>query len=188
VRDIPIAARIISATNRDIEGLVRSGRFREDLYYRLNVVRIDVPPLRERREDVPLLAGHILEKLRARSGRPLKTLAPDALDALLSYRFPGNVRELENLLERATIISEGGEITAADLDLGRHAPRVSTRVSTRTATPAAPAATPLKPMEEMERDALARALEKHGGNRTRAAEELGISRRTILNKIKHYGL
>jgi two-component system response regulator AtoC len=217
VRDIPIGARIISATNRNIESLVRNGTFRQDLYYRLNVVRIDVPPLRERREDIPLLAGHFLEKIRARTGRQLRTLAPDALEALRSYPFPGNVRELENLLERACIVSEDNQIMAADLDLG--GPRTRGEGSALGASgEGRPAATdvaegdqssgaasfpngspavghaadatksPLKPMAEIERDAIVRALEKWKGNRTRAAAELGVSRRTILNKIKQYRL
>jgi two-component system, NtrC family, response regulator AtoC len=202
VRDIPIGARIISATNRDIEALVRGGGFREDLYYRLNVVRIDVPPLRERREDIPLLAGRFLERVRARTGQPLKTLAPDAMDALMGYPFPGNIRELENLIERATLISEDRQIMAADLDLGRFkphgiaahaAPHAAPHAAAQPPGPAAapPLAAPpasRTTMAEMERDALARVLEKWKGNRTKAAEELGISRRTILNKIKLYGL
>jgi two-component system, NtrC family, response regulator AtoC len=190
VRDIPIGARIISATNRDIEALVRAGGFREDLYYRLNVVRIAVPPLRDRREDIPLLAGRFLAGIRARTGQPLKVLAPDAVDALMHYPFPGNIRELENILERACVVSEDERIVAADLGLGGFRP------SRPPAGPAAPredsaprqASRPLKPMAELERDALVRALEKWGGNRTKAAAELGISRRTILNKIKQLGL
>jgi two-component system response regulator AtoC len=186
VRDIPIGARIISATNRDIEALVKGGGFREDLYYRLNVMRINVPPLRERREDIPLLAGHFLEKIRARTGQPLKSLSPDAMDALVAYSFPGNIRELENILERATIVAEDERIMAADLGLARGKPRAVAA----PAPPAAPTgeAEPPKLMAELERDALARALEKWKGNRTKAAEELGISRRTVLNKIKQYGL
>jgi two-component system response regulator AtoC len=181
-RDIPIAARIISATNKDIESLVRGGGFREDLYYRLNVVRISVPPLRDRREDIPLLAGNFLEKIRARAGRGVKTLAPDALEALMLYSYPGNIRELSNILERAVITSEDDMIMAADIALDRF-PRTS-----HAAGSAAGSGRPLKPMMELERDALVKALEKWAGNRTKAAEELGISRRTILNKIKQYGL
>jgi two-component system response regulator AtoC len=180
-RDIPIAARILSATNKNIESLVRSGAFREDLYYRLNVVRITVPPLRDRREDIPLLAGNILEKIRARAGRGAKTLSPDALEALMQYSYPGNIRELENILERAVITSEDDVIMAADIALDR-LPRNDGAAS------AAGSDRPLKPMMELERDALVKALSKWEGNRTRAAEELGISRRTILNKIKQYGL
>jgi two-component system, NtrC family, response regulator AtoC len=189
-RDIPIQARIMSATNRDIEDHVRAGRFREDLYYRLNVVRISVPPLRERRDDIPLLAGHLLEKLRLRMGKPAKRLAPGALDALMAYLFPGNIRELENILERAMIACEDETIVAADLDLGRARPR---QEQEKASSRAAPPGTPSEPshsssMGEIERQAITRALAKWNGNRTKAAQELGISRRTIINKIKRYGL
>ena len=185
-RDIPIQARIISATNRNIEDLVRAGRFREDLYYRLNVVRIAVPPLRERREDIPLLAGHLLEKLRLRMGRPARTLTPQALDALVAYPFPGNIRELENILERAMIAGEAETIIPADLDLGRSRPvRPEGNRGTAAEAPYPPG--PVS-MDELEREAIVRALAKWEGNRTRAAEELGISRRTIFYKIKRYGL
>ena len=185
-RDVPIQARIISATNRNIEDLVRTGRFREDLYYRLNVVRLAVPPLRERREDIPLLAGHLLEKLRLRMGRPARTLTPQALDALIAYPFPGNIRELENILERAMITGEAETIIPADLDLGRSRPiQAEGKGGTAAEAPYPPG--PVS-MEEVEREAIVRALAKWEGNRTRAAEELGISRRTIFYKIKRYGL
>ncbi|HEY9594653.1 MAG TPA: sigma-54 dependent transcriptional regulator [Spirochaetia bacterium] len=185
-RDIPIGARIISATNKDIEAMVKDGTFREDLYYRLNVVRITVAPLRERKEDIPLLVGHFLEKIRARTGRTKKTVSPDAMDALLSYSYPGNIRELENILERAFITSEGDRIMAADLGL-----EILKKHATAARGPGAESPSlrgPLKPMAEMEKDALAAALAKWNGNRTKAAQELGLSRRTILNKIKQYGL
>ena len=174
-RDIPIEARIISATNKDIEALVHEGRFREDLYYRLNVVRVAVPPLRDRLDDIPLLAGYLLERIRTRIGKPAKRLAAEAVDALLAYPFPGNIRELENLLERAMIICEDDVILATDLDLHRAMPKKT--------FPAAATS-----MTDVEHAAIARALEKWNGNRTKAAEELGISRRTILYKIKRYGL
>jgi len=186
--DIPIAARILSATNRDIEARVKEGRFREDLYYRLNVLRIAVPPLRERLEDIPLLAGFLLERISGRMGRPRCRLSRDALDALSAYDYPGNVRELENILERALIYGEDDEIRAGDLSLG--GPAGAGPAGLRRAGAAAGRA-PLKAAEsldDLERDAVLRALRKHDGNRTRAAEELGVSRRTILNKIKRYGI
>ncbi len=184
-RDIPVGTRILSATNRDIEAMVREGKFREDLYYRLNVVRVIVPPLRERKDDIPLLAGFLLEKMRGRMGKANARLSPEALDALVSYSFPGNARELENLLERALIYGEGDEIQASDLDFagGHHElPRTSTE-------PKAPATAPASTsLDSVERVAIERALAKWNGNRTKAAEELGISRRTVINKIKRYGL
>jgi two-component system response regulator AtoC len=183
--DIPVAARILSATNRDIEGLVHEERFREDLYYRLNVARIDVPPLRERGDDIPVLTGHLLEKLRLRMGKRAKKLSPGALEKLMGYPFPGNVRELENILERAMIASEEETILEADLGLSRANPLGGSRIPV-----AAPRDTPedAKSITQLEREAIAKALKKWNGNRTKAAEELGISRRTILNKIKRYGL
>jgi two-component system response regulator AtoC len=174
VIDIPVNARIISATNRDPEALVKDGRFREDLYYRLNVFRISLPPLRERREDIPLLAEHILGRKGPRSPR----LSPEALEKLACYSFPGNIRELENILERALIYCEGGLIRGGDIDLHE-----------RAAVPSAAAPSPAGGrLEELEKQAVMDALAKSGGNRTKAAEILGVSRKTILNKIRLYGL
>jgi two-component system response regulator AtoC len=174
--DIPVNARIVSATNRDIEHLVREGRFREDLYYRLNVFRLDIPPLRERAEDIPLLAAYLLKKLSFRMGRPLPALTPAAVEKLRSYPFPGNVRELENVLERALIYREGGGITPKDIELLR--PNSGT----------VPETSALPNLETIEREAIRKALVRTNGNRTRAAAELGVSRKTIINKIKAYGL
>ena len=184
-RDIPVGTRILSATNRDIEAMVRVGKFREDLYYRLNVVRIVVPPLRERKDDIPLLAGFLLEKMRGRMGKAGVRLSQGALDALVAYSFPGNARELENILERALIYGEDDEIQASDLDFaeGRHElPGTSAEIR-------APARAPVSTsLDSVERVAIERALAKWKGNRTKAAEELGISRRTVINKIRRYGL
>jgi two-component system response regulator AtoC len=171
-RSIPVDARIIAATNRRMEERVKEGAFREDLFYRLNVVRIEVPPLRERPEDTPLLAGVLISALGARMGKQVKGLDDAALDRLTSYSFPGNVRELENMIERALIFSDGELITAADL-----------RVPDSPARP-----TRAESMRDIEKRAITEALLRWEGNRTRAAEELGISRRTLLYKIKEYGL
>jgi two-component system response regulator AtoC len=187
-RDIPIDARIISATNRDIDALVREGRFRDDLFYRLNVVRIAVPPLRERAEDIPLLAGFLLERIAARMGKPRKELTPAALDALSSYPFPGNIRELENVLERAMIYCEGDMIETVDLDLHGLPSRLASASASGAGRGGDILTDKVEPLEELERRAIIQALAKWRGNRTRASEELGISRRTILNKIKRYGL
>jgi two-component system response regulator AtoC len=175
--DIPVNARIISATNRDVEALVREGRFREDLYYRLNVFRLTLPPLRERSADIPLLARRLLAKLAVRMGKPPHTLGAGAEEKLCSYSFPGNVRELENILERALIFCEGSEIQGKDIDLHRETP---------SAAPSPKAGA--QSLEDVEKDAIIAALARFKGNRTRAAEALGISRKTILNKIKAYGL
>ncbi|MDR1617758.1 MAG: sigma-54 dependent transcriptional regulator [Treponema sp.] len=185
---IPVNARIISATNQDLERLVREGRFREDLYFRLNVLRIAMPPLRERPADLPPLAEQILEKkiAAAAGGRKKARLSPGALEKLAAYPFPGNIRELENILERALIYCEGPLIGAEDIELhGQPA-----------ALPPAPAGTDhgqnpsgvLPTLDDVEREAITAALARSGGNRTRAAEMLGVSRKTILNKIKAYGI
>ncbi|MDR3122789.1 MAG: sigma-54 dependent transcriptional regulator, partial [Treponema sp.] len=179
--DIPVNARIISATNRDIATLVREGKFREDLYYRLNVLRLAIPPLRERAEDIPLLAEYLLKKLSFRMGRPLPSLTPDAAEQLRNYPFPGNIRELENVLERALIYRESGDIEAGDIDLRRPGSSAVMGLGGENAM-AAPS------LEIIEREAIRRALTRSRGNRTKAAIELGVSRKTIINKIKIYGL
>ncbi len=170
---IPINARIIAATNRDLELAMREGRFREDLYYRLNVIRIEVAPLRERREDIPKLAGYFVERLNREMGRKVRGIDPDALARLQAYGFPGNVRELENRIERAYILCAADTIRAGDLG------------EPFTKAARAPKQGRLK---DQERELIERTLAKHGGNRTRAAAELGISRRTLQNKIRDSGL
>jgi len=191
-RDLPVAARIISATNRDVEALVRDGGFREDLYYRINVLRIRVPPLRERRDDIPLLAESLLAALCARMGRGSVALEAGALERLAAYDYPGNVRELENLLERALIYCEGGVVRASDL--GLPATRVrpgrldGDSLDGLGEERAAPREGEAASLEELERAAIEGALFRCGGNRSRAARELGISRRTILYRLKRWGL
>ncbi len=171
-QQIPVGARVIAATNRDLAREVAGGRFREDLYYRLNVLSIHLPPLSERLDDLPQLCGVLLGKLAHRLGRQVARISPDALQKLKCYSFPGNVRELENILERAIIFSEGETILAEDL-----------LISGSTPVPVAP-----RTLRAVEREAILNALGRWQGNRTRAAEELGISRRTLLNKLKSYGL
>lgn len=180
---IPINARIIAATNKDLEQQVREGVFREDLFYRLNVVRIVIPPLRDRREDIPLLAAGILRRFNRQMGHKVTGFSADALQLLCEHDFFGNVRELENILERAVIFTSGEEIQCDDLDL-----RGS--VSLHTQTKDEPSAIPAeaKSLKDVEVDAIIRALHRWEGNRTRAAQELGISRRTLINKIAEYDL
>jgi DNA-binding NtrC family response regulator len=167
-----VDARFIAATHQDLSAKVLEGSFREDLFYRLNVIRLEVPPLRERLDDLPLLAGQILVRLNARLGRAARAIAPEALEALRSYPFPGNVRELENLLERAMIFAEGDALGLSDLALPRTARPLPSPES----------------LDGLERQAIIAALQRWEGHRTRAAAELGISRRTLLNKIKQYGI
>ncbi|MDR3343318.1 MAG: sigma-54 dependent transcriptional regulator [Treponema sp.] len=174
VSDIPVNARIISATNRDLEAMVGEGRFREDLYYRLNVFRIELPPLRDRPEDIPLLGEHLLNKVASRMGRSVPTLTAEAVDRLRAYPFPGNIRELENILERAIIYAEGNVITNEAIDLHERPAAVITTPETMS-------------LEAIEKEAILKSLARYQGNRTKAAGELGISRKTILNKLKTYG-
>ena len=192
--DIPINARIISATNKNLETLIQEGRFREDLYYRLNVFRISLPPLRDRREDIPLLAEHFLAK---HSGRAKPALSPEAAEKLMGYSFPGNVRELENILERAIIYCEDSLIRAGDIDLheGREGPSGGGRMAANAERPGDKmlaanenARGEAAPLSEIEKQAIINALDRCNGNRTKAAELLGVSRKTILNKVKQYRL
>jgi two-component system response regulator AtoC len=169
---VPVDARFIAATHQDLSARVREGSFREDLFYRLAVVRLEVPPLRERLDDLPLLAGQILIRLNAKLGKAVRTLDAEALKALRAYPFPGNVRELENLLERAMIFAGSDTLGLSDLAL----PQADGPL------PPPPAAS----LDSLERRAIVEALQRWEGNRTRAAAELGISRRTLLNKIKEY--
>jgi two-component system response regulator AtoC len=183
--DIPINARIISATNQNIEAQIKEGRFREDLYYRLNVFRINIPPLRERREDIPLLAEHFLAK---HAGRARPELSPEAREKLANYSFPGNVRELENIIERALIYCENSIIRGADIDLHEKsdAPPMSHNAEQKTAPVHGEGNA--STLDDIEKQAIIAALASCDGNRTRAAEILGVSRKTILNKLKQYGL
>ncbi|MDR2181796.1 MAG: sigma-54 dependent transcriptional regulator [Treponema sp.] len=190
ITDIPVNARIISATNRNVEALVRKGTFREDLYYRLNVFRISLPPLRERAEDIPPLAEFLLDRLCSRMGRAVPVLEKAALEKLRAYTFPGNVRELENILERALIFCENGRIAEKDIDiheaLTERTPAASESGAAKT--PSSEPAGKGESLAEIEKRTIMAALERCGGNRTRAAAELGITRKTILNKLKNYGI
>jgi len=182
---MPINARIIAATNKDVEHMVREGKFREDLFYRLNVVRITIPPLRERREDIPLLAAGILKRFNRQMGNKVSGFTSDALATLCGHDFFGNVRELENILERAVIFSNSSEIHAEDLDLRGS---VSMRTHEKEKEEAKMDVSDGKSLKDVEIDAIIRALHRWEGNRTRTAKELGISRRTLINKIAENNL
>jgi two-component system response regulator AtoC len=181
LKDLTINSRIITATNRNLENMVGEGTFREDLYYRLNVARLAIPPLRKRMEDLPRLTGFLLEKLNRKMDMQIETLSREAWEKLKSYTFPGNIRELENLLERAMIFAEGGVLTGDDLEL----PDFRSGQSQDRAGSSSEAGRTLK---EQEKESILAALQRWEGNRSHAAKELGISRRTIINKIKEYGL
>ena len=174
--------RVIATTNRDLRAEVTAGRFRQDLYYRLNVVPIEVPPLRRRREDVPRLVDHFLTTAAQRLGRPRCELAPDALDLLAGYHWPGNVRELENLMTRASVLGQGRLLPAAELRMWLLEP-------TSTAASADPhsAITAGMKLEDMERRLIEATLEHFDGHRARAAQALGIGIRTLTNKLRLYG-
>jgi len=199
-RDIPMGARIVSATNRDLEVEVRAGRFREDLFYRLNVLRIAVPPLRDRTEDIGILSRALLGRIAERLGTGPLRIAEEAIDRLKALPFPGNIRELENLLERAAIYAQDGLILPRDIDARQDAETGAPGATGNTApeTDGANSPDPAEDdrrlrgealsLEEAQRGLIAAALDRNGGNRTHAARELGISRRTLLYKIKEYGL
>ena len=180
---LPINARIICATNKDLEQMVRDGKFREDLFFRLNVVRIHIPPLRERKDDIPLLAAWIIKKLNANMGRHFSGLTPEAMEKLKSYDFYGNIRELENILERAAIFSDGDLITDDNIELRGKDLRPAASKST-----AASADMEAVSLKEIEKQTIEKALRRWEGNRTKAAKELGITRRTLITKIEEYDL
>jgi two-component system NtrC family response regulator len=180
---IPVDIRLIAATNQDLARAVHERRFREDLYYRLNVFPVVLPPLRERREDIPLVVEFLLKKFATRLGKPLGTVSREAMDALLKYDYPGNVRELENILERATILSRHAAIYREDLPLHLRPP-----VSEAVETAGMQTASLPEVLDAIERQMLLRALERHGGVQTRAAAELGISERVLRYKVRKHGL
>jgi transcriptional regulator with PAS, ATPase and Fis domain len=171
--------RVIAATHRDLDGMVREGAFREDLYFRLNVLQIALPPLRNRREDIPLLANHFIQRFRQATGKAIEGISTEAMAALMDYEFPGNIRELENIIERAFILCGAGEIGLTDL------PAQVVNPSRRAEEPRAGGTGGLGGLE---REAIRTALERHGGNRTRSARDLGIHRSTLIRKIKKYGV
>jgi DNA-binding NtrC family response regulator len=180
--------RVLAATNKDLAAEVSAGRFREDLYYRLNVIQIRVPPLRERPEDIPLLCEHFLRQAASRLEVEPKRLASGALAALKAAPLKGNVRELQNILEQATVLSEGGVISAGDLPLEGGGGETG---EARVWVPAEEEDLKkvLKAISQMaEEQVIRRVLERTEGNRTRAAERLGISRRALITKIKELGL
>jgi two-component system NtrC family response regulator len=176
---ISVDVRLIAATNRDLEEAIAEGDFREDLFYRLNVFPIPIPPLRARPEDIPLLLDHLL----SRFGRGAEDLTGEARSALLAYPFPGNVREMENLIERAVILSGSGPIERS------HFPALDRPVgSAVSGTGSLVIPEEGLSLEEVEKELILKALEKAGGNKTRAAKLLGLTRRTLYSRLERYGL
>ncbi|CTU57642.1 TPA: sigma-54-dependent response regulator transcription factor ZraR [Escherichia albertii] len=169
---IPVDVRLIAATHRDLAEEVNAGRFRQDLYYRLNVVAIEVPSLRQRREDIPLLADHFLQRFAERNRKAVKGFTPQAMDLLIHYDWPGNIRELENAVERAVVLLTGEYISERELPLA----------IASTPIPLAQSQD-IQPLVEVEKEVILAALEKTGGNKTEAARQLGITRKTLLAKL-----
>jgi transcriptional regulator with PAS, ATPase and Fis domain len=167
--------RVITATHRDLAAMVRDGMFRKDLYFRLNVLQITLPPLNRRREDIPLLTRHFIQRFREATGKAIQDLSPRALAALMRYDFPGNIRELENIIERAFILCNKREI---ELD------SLPPEVAGQEAAGGSPEITGGS-LDFLEYEAIRSALARHGGNRTRAAKELGIHRTTLIRRLRN---
>jgi len=169
--------RLVAATNRDLAAHVREGKFREDLYYRLNVVQIRIPPLRERKEDIPLLANSFLKEISERDGKAFRSLAPEAMDALLRYDWPGNIRELKGAIDSGVTLATGNQITVRDLPM-------TVRGGSSVSIAHKSADQDLVNIHDNETRLIMRALDESGGNRTEAAKKLGISRRTLHRRLK----
>jgi two-component system response regulator HydG len=180
---VPVDIRIITATNRNIQEALAGGDFRRDLYYRLNVFQIDLPPLRERREDIPLLAMYFLERYNRRAGKKITDFSKGVQRALLSYSYPGNVRELENAVERAVTLSDGDTITEAVLP-----PAVTESPVLMLAEGGDGYYSDSLTLQEIEELHIQRVLARHGWNMTHAAKSLGISRSTLWRKLDRHGL
>ncbi|BBD08932.1 sigma-54-dependent transcriptional regulator [Desulfovibrio ferrophilus] len=194
VGPIPVDVRILAATNRDLQTEVAAGRFREDLYFRLNVLEIAIPPLRERMDDLPLLTTHLLTRLGEKNNKTIRELSPAFVEALSRYSWPGNVRELENALERALVLSRTDSLAPQDLPPQVLDPRPASATLTApipfgvdayaaTGLPKAPPS-----LDEAEKQAIMETLALHGGHRQKTADALNISRRTLQYKLKKYGL
>jgi DNA-binding NtrC family response regulator len=183
-KSIPVDFRLISSTNRSAEQAVREGHLRQDLYFRINTVTISVPPLRERREDIPILVRAFLDRYRAKHQRAVEGIEPEAYRRLLSYPWPGNVRELQHALERAVLVAHGKEITLTDLPESlQHAP-----AETGTSSTIAPSEVPAGSLEEIERASILKALESTRWNKQAAAALLGLRRPTLYSKMRKHNI
>ncbi|MBP7217230.1 MAG: sigma-54-dependent Fis family transcriptional regulator [Candidatus Omnitrophica bacterium] len=174
--------RVIVATNQNLEELINQGKFRKDLFYRLNIISIEVPPLRDRKEDIPLLVKDFIKKHAPQANKKISSVSDEALQMLCAYHWPGNIRELENVIERATILSKGSVITPVDLpeflqaNIQEGAAGCVTKLNLKDA------------LKSPERDLIVKALDSAAGNRNKAAEILGINRTTLYKKMRRYGL
>ena len=175
---VSVDVRLVAATNRDLKQKVEAGEFREDLFYRLYVVNLMLPPLRDRDGDIVLLAQHYLKALAAENGKKVLGITSEAMDALTAYPWPGNVRELRNVIERMVVLSTGDKLTVRDLPVSLRAAGERTGPVTRAGNV----------LRDAERQMIEEALQRHKGNRTRAALDLGISRRTLHRKLNEFRL
>jgi two-component system response regulator AtoC len=182
-RTLTSDVRLITATNKRLEELVRAGTFREDLYYRLNVVRIELPPLRERRNDIPLLAQAFMREAARENDKPVREITSDAMERLINYAWPGNVRELRSAIERAVVLARSDKISSRDLP-----PEIRAEAQAPGASPGQLIAQGDITVKEAEKQLIMRALRESGGSRTEAAKKLGMSRRTLHRKLHAYNL
>ncbi len=182
-RSVPVDFRLISSTNRNPEQAVKEGHLRQDLYFRINTVTIEAPPLRERREDVPILVRAFLERYRLAHGRPVESIEPEAYRRLLAYAWPGNVRELQHALERAVLVARGPEITVADLpETLQHAAEAGAGLAI------SPSEVPAGSLEDIERASILKALDATHWNKQAAAARLGLRRPTLYSKMRKHGI
>ena len=180
-QSIQVDVRLVAATNRDLTAMAREGAFREDLFYRLNVVLVELPPLRRRRRDIPALLDHFLVRFVRENGKEIEGFSREAMERLMRYGYPGNVRELQNVVERAVVMARGELITTADLPIG------AAEGGAESAAEREPGSLS-EQVESLEREAIARALEQANGVQSRAAEILGLTERNLRYKLKKYGL
>lgn len=191
---LTVDVRVVAATNRDLRAMVEQGAFREDLFYRLNVVNIRIPPLRERREDIPEILDFYLKKSAADNGKDVADISPEALGVLMAYDWPGNVRELRNCVERMVVFARGATLTMTDVPADIRS-AVGEQFEAKAMSPKTTGAAPAEPqmsiglnVKENEKSLIIKALEECGGNRSQAALKLNISRRTLYRKLHEYGL
>jgi transcriptional regulator with PAS, ATPase and Fis domain len=185
--DTKVSVRVIAATNKDLHHEVQEGHFRPDLYYRLDVIPVHVPPLRERHEDIPVLARHFLERFNRELGRSIREIAPETMRHLAAYSWPGNIRELKNLMERLVLMTRSDQLRPEHLPqhvLGGRGAVGEPGAAGRVLFPDGE----LLPLAQVEREAILHTLARLGGNKTRAAEALGISRQTLRTKLREYGV
>ncbi len=181
-KTLKVDVRLVAATNRDLRAALEEGTFREDLYYRLNVVAIDIPPLREHKEDIPLLANFFLERFSREAGKPVQTITPAALNRLMDYHWPGNIRELENMIQRGVALSSGPPLDVADFHWDVRSPRDAAGAN------ASPVLPPGMTLEQWEEEIIREAVHRANGNKSQAARALGLSRNALRYRLSKMGV